>query len=278
MAKRETDRDEPLVIGSASELLFAGTRRSFLRKLLAGGTVMMMPSVFTACDDDDGGNPLGSTPDPVTGLTLDLRSDVGIFRLTHVQEWIESSFYMAVVDSSTFGTFSAEERELFTDLRNTEVIHREFIGAVLGAQAIPDLRGSINQTTLRNILASRASILNTAKMLEHTGLAALNGTGKYIQDARNLLVSGKLASVEARHAAALRDLAPPAGVNANTAFAGDDIIDANGRDVKIEAQTAIERQQATGLVRAGTFATPAITAGPTPTQGVPTPDFLPATV
>ena len=280
MAKQQHDQDEPLVIGDATALLFAGTRRSFLRKLMAGGTVLMMPSFFTACDDDDDNdNPLGPTPDPVTGLTLDLRSDVGIFRLTHVHEQVEAAFYTAVVASSNFPSmFSAEERELLVDLRNVEIIHREFIGAVLGAQAVPDLRGSINQATLNTILSSRANILTTAKMLEHTGLAALNGSGKYITDARNLLVSGKLASVEARHAAALRDVMPPSGVSANTAFAGDDIIDANGRDVKAEPQTALQRDLSSGLVLAGTFASTPITAGPTATQGVPTPDALPTTL
>lgn len=281
MANEESAGAEPMLIAHAGELMNPGTRRSFVRKLLAGGTVLMLPSVFTACDDDDDdGNPLGPgpTPDPVTGVSFDLRSDVGIFRLVHTLEQLEGAFYTAVVASGTFSTFSAEERELFVDLRNTEVIHREFMRTALGSQAVPDIRGSIDRNALENVLSSRVNIINTARMFEHLGVAGLNGAGKYLQDARNLLLAGKFASVEARHAAALRDILPPAGQNANTAFAGDDIIDANGRDVKLEAGAVLQRVGATGLLRAGTLANPAITSAPTATQGVPTPDFFPATV
>lgn len=278
MAKDDPARGEPMVIASAGELMLPRTRRSFVRTLLAGGTVTMLPAVFTACRDDDGGNPLGPgpIPDPVTGVSFDLRSDVGIFRLVHTLEQLEGAFYTAVVASDTFDRFSAAERELFVDLRNVEVIHREFVRTALGSQAVPDIRGSIDRNVLEQILSSRDSIVNTARMFEHIGVAGLNGAGKYIQDVRNLLLAGKFASVEARHAAALRDIMPPAGQNPNTAFAGDDIIDMNGRDVKLEAGAVLSRVAATGLLRAGTLANPAITAAPTPTQGVPTPDLFPA--
>jgi hypothetical protein len=268
-----------MVIASAGELMFPATRRGFMRTLLAGGSVMLLPSVFTACsDDDDDDNPFGpgEIPTPVTGVSFDLRSDVGIFRLLHLNEQLEAAFYTAVVSSGAFSSFSGDERELFIDLRNTEVIHREFVRTALGSQALPDVRGSINLNTLNSILSNRVSIITASRLFEHLGVAALNGAGKYLQDGRNLLVAGKFASVEARHAAALRDILPPAGVNANTAFAGDDIIDTNGRDVKLEAGAVLSRVAATGIVRADTLANPPVAAGPTAAQGVPTADFFPA--
>jgi hypothetical protein len=277
MAKEEPARGEPMVIASAGELMLPSTRRGFVRTLLAGGTVMMLPGVFTACDDDDGGNPLGpDVPDPVTGVSFDLRSDVGIFRLVHTLEQLEGAFYTAVVASNAFDSMSAAERELFVDLRNVEIIHREFVRTALGSQAVPDIRGSIDTNVLEQVLSSRERIISAARLFENIGVAGLNGAGKYLQDARNLLLAGKFASVEARHAAALRDILPPAGVNANTAFAGDDIIDAQGRDVKLEAGAVLGRVGGTGLLRANTLANPAITAGPTATQGVATADFFPA--
>jgi hypothetical protein len=279
MATRQPEPRDPMVIGSASELMFSTTRRNFVRTLLAGGSVMLLPSMFTACsDDNDGGNPLGpgEIPDPVTGISFDLRSDIGIFRLVHLQEQIEAAFYTAVVSSGTFGSLSADERELLTDLRNTEIIHREFVRTALGSNALPDVRGSINTDTLRELVSSRTSIFTTARLLEHTGLAGLNGAGKYLQDPRNLAAVGKVASVEARHAAALRDVLPPAGIDPNTAFAGDDIIDGNGRDVKLEGLAVLQKDAGTGLVRSDLLANPPITAAPTATQGVPTPDFFPA--
>jgi hypothetical protein len=107
-------------------------------------------------------------------------------------------------------------------------------------------------------------------------VATLNGAGKYIRDARNLLFAGKLATVESRHAAALRDIAPPAGIDANTAFAGDDIVNSNGLDVKLEATVTLTRVRATNIIAAplnnNITATP-----PDAAQGTPTPDFFPAT-
>ncbi|HYH83491.1 MAG TPA: ferritin-like domain-containing protein [Longimicrobium sp.] len=278
MSEKDRGRGEPMVVASAGELMFPATRRGFIRTLMAGGSVMLLPSVFTACSDDDDDNPLGpgNLPDPVTGVSFDLRSDVGIFRLVHLNEQLEAAFYTAVVGSGAFGGFSTDERELFIDLRNTEIIHREFVRTALGSQAVPDIRGSIDLNVLNQVLSSRTSILNLSRAFENLGVAALNGAGKYLQDARNLLLAGKFASVEARHAAALRDVAPPPGINANTAFAGDDIIDGTGRDVKVEAGVALQLVASTGLLRANTLANPAITAAPTAAQGVATADFFPA--
>jgi len=278
MAKFDPAREgEPMVIASAGELMFPSTRRTFVRRLLAGGSVMLLPGVFTACSDDND-NPLGpgDIPDPVTGVSFDLRSDVGIFRLLHLNEQLEAAFYTAVVSSGTFGSFSADEKELFTDLRNTEVIHREFVRTALGSAALPDIRGSIDLNVLETILSTRVNIINTSRAFENTGVAALNGAGKYLTDVRNLLVAGKFASVEARHAAALEDVLPPAGVNPNTAFAGDHLVDPTGRDVKLEAGVVLQKVAATGLLMAGTLANPPITAAPTAAQGVPTADFFPA--
>ncbi|MDB4884611.1 MAG: hypothetical protein JWN79_49 [Gemmatimonadetes bacterium] len=266
----------PVIVTRADDLLRLTTRRSFLRAIGAGASIVLLPGVFAACDDSSndltgvGGLPEGS-------LAFDLRTDVGIFRLTQTQEIIESTFYSAVVTHGAFNTFfTADERELFTDLRNVELVHREFLRNALGAQAVPDFSGQLNQTTLAQLLVSRDSIIATARMLEHTGLATLNGAGKYIRDARNLLVSGKLASVEARHAAALRDFGPPAGIAANTAFAGDDVIDVNGRDVKIEASVTVASIRALNIINEPLNSNVTITNPPDATQGVPTADFFPA--
>ncbi|HET7231962.1 MAG TPA: ferritin-like domain-containing protein [Longimicrobium sp.] len=267
-----------MVIRSAGELMFPATRRGFIRTLLAGGSVMLLPSVFTACSDDGDDNPLGPgpIPDPVTGVSFNLQSDVGIFQLLHLNEQLEAAFYTAVVASGTFSTLSGDERELLTDIRDTEIVHREFVRTALGSAALPDIRGSIDRNVLDQVLSSRVSILTLARTFENTGVAALNGAAKYLTDARNLLVAGKFASVEARHAAALEDVLPPAGVNANTAFAGDHLVDGTGRDVKLEAGVVLQKVAATGLLRAGTLAAAPITAGPTPLQGVATADFFPA--
>ena len=274
MPKKTLDGAEALVVTSADELMRPRTRRNFVRLMGAGGAIVLMPGVFTACT---------MTPGMVAqsmdgGLMFDLRSDVGIFRLVHTLEQLEAAFYTAVVANANFTTFfNAGERELFTDLRNVEIVHREFLRAALGSQAVPDVTGAINMTTLNAILSSRDGIIGAARLFEHLGVSGLNGAGKYLQDARNLLLAGKFVSVEARHAAALRDLSPPAGQNANTAFAGDDIVDGNGMDVKLEAGAVLDRVAATNIVLNGAVSSRNITYAPTSTQGRPSPNFFPTT-
>ncbi len=67
----------------------------------------------------------------------------------------------------------------------------------------------------------------------------------------NLLTAGKIVSVEARHAAAIRDLLQP------TSFAGSDVVDANGLD---QAKTPAEV-----LTAADPFITTTVTANNLPT-------------
>ena len=235
------DRKDQLVIRDGSELWGAGTRRKFLRALAAGGSVLLLPSVFTACDEDgdpvDGGNGGGA-------VSLNLSTDAGILNYAFALEQLEAAFYSAVVGASNFTALfpSAEEREILTDLRNHEVIHREFFRAALGTAAIGNL--SLNQTTVNTALASRDSILRTAEQFEDLGVSAYNGAGKYLTNVNNLLVAGKIVSVEARHAAVIRDLRDTTGRR----FAGDDVVNAQGLDVKLEPSAVLTRVAATNFV------------------------------
>jgi hypothetical protein len=70
-------------------------------------------------------------------------------------------------------------------------------------------------------LASRQSVLETAMALEDTGVGAYNGAGDRIASAAYLLIAGKIVSVEARHASAIRSLLNPDSGD----FAGDDVVD-----------------------------------------------------
>lgn len=56
---------------------------------------------------------------------------------------------------------------------------------------------------------SRESVLTTARTFEDTGVGAYNGAGQLLRDPNYLLAAGRIVSVEARHAATLRDLLAP---------------------------------------------------------------------
>ena len=250
MSERDEER---LIVGGAEQLVQPATRRKFLRLLGVGGSIVLLPSVFAACSDDDPTGvqsppPPPPPPTPVSAIALDLRTDVGIVSFAFVLEQLEAAFYTAVVGAANFGTlFNASEQEILTDIRNHEVVHREFFRAALAGTPIASQSVAINATTLATILSSRANILNAARRFEDLGVAAYNGAGKYLTNVGNLLVAGKIVSVEARHAAVIRDLLAPSGADQNRAFAGDDVVDAAGLDVKLEPQPVLTAVGATNI-------------------------------
>jgi hypothetical protein len=92
------------------------------------------------------------------------------------------------------------------------VIHREFFQNSIDFglpnpkhQLLPEL--SFNYGNLD--FNSRTQVLATAKALEDTGVAAYNGAGRLLSNPDYLLLAGKIVSVEARHASAIRNLINP---------------------------------------------------------------------
>ena len=145
-----------------------------------------------------------------TTQTIDLGSgDVGVLNYAYLLEQLEAQFYAMVVNNNFYAGATAEERQILTDLRDHESIHRQFFRAVLTAAApttiIPNL--TFNFATVD--FNSRDSVLTTSQILEDTGVSAYNGAGQLLQSPTNLALAGKIVSVEARHAAAIRDLRIP---------------------------------------------------------------------
>ena len=149
--------------------------------------------------------------------------DTGILNYAYALEQLEAAFYTQVIATPYSGITTAE-MAILSDIMKHEVIHREFFKAALGSSAITGL--SVNFSTID--FTSRASVLGTAKAFEDLGVSAYNGAGNLISSPDYLLLAGKIVSVEARHAAAIRDLLMPA--NASSGFAGDDVVGANGLD------------------------------------------------
>ncbi|NGP16463.1 ferritin-like domain-containing protein [Devosia chinhatensis] len=159
-------------------------------------------------------------------LAADLgEGDIGVLNYAYALEQLEAAFYTQVIETP-FEGITDEETDWLTDIRDHEVEHRDFLKEALGEGAIPDLEVDFSAVDF----TSRDSVLATAQTFEDLGVAAYNGAGKLIENGDYLLAAGKIVSVEARHAAAIRDL-----VNMNSvAFAGDDVVDENGLDVAKE--------------------------------------------
>jgi hypothetical protein len=80
-------------------------------------------------------------------------------------------------------------------------------------------------------------VLGAAKTFEDLGVGAYNGAGKLIKDKGYLLLAGKIVSVEARHAAYIRDLITPGS------FAGSDVVNAAGLDQALDVTTVLTAAQ-----------------------------------
>ncbi|MBC7904347.1 MAG: ferritin-like domain-containing protein [Gemmatimonadaceae bacterium] len=172
---------------------------------LASGLV-----IAAACNKDDNNSSDG------VNLGSD---DIGILNYAYALEQLEAAFYTQVIMTQYSG-ISAAETALLTDIRDHEVAHREFFKNALGNMAIPGLE--VNFSSIN--FGSRDSVLATAKAFEDLGVSAYNGAGKLIKSPDYLVLAGKIVSVEARHAAYIRDLI------SNGSFADNTVIDVNGLD------------------------------------------------
>ncbi|MDQ1096233.1 MULTISPECIES: ferritin-like domain-containing protein [Chryseobacterium] len=199
-------------------------RRNFLK--LSGIGLAMAGLTLVGCNDDDF--------EDMNGKVFDLGSgDVGVLNYAYALEQLEADFYTKVVNNFYSG-ISSVEKQVFTDLYNHEVIHRDFFKAAISgatSNVLPTLEFQYPNVNFN----SRDSVLATAKALEDTGVAAYNGAGKYITNAAYLVIAGKIVSVEARHASAIRDLINPG----TAAFSGDDVIDSNGLDLAKEPKDIV---------------------------------------
>ena len=177
--------------GVLNDLDFSQTqlhRRAFMRYT---GIAIAATSLITldACkkDDDDGVN-FGT-------------GDFAILNYAYALEQLEAAFYDQVI-LTPYNNISAAEKSLLTDIRDHEIAHREFFKAALGSNAIQALEVDFSSIDF----SSRDSVLGTAKAFEDLGVSAYNGAGRYIASVDYLLLAGKIVSVEARHAAYIRDL------------------------------------------------------------------------
>lgn len=195
-------------------------RRSFLKYAGAGAALSTL--LLVGCDKND---------DTKMNDGVNLGSgDVGILNFAYALEQLEAAFYVQAI-TTKFTGMNAMETEILTEIRDNEIIHRDFLKTAINAKApgqiIPDLTPDFSKVDFTN----RNSVLNTARTFEDLGVSAYNGAGKLFTDTGLgldlLLIGGKIVSVEARHAAMIRQLLGPV-----TAFAGDDVVSVDkGLDV-----------------------------------------------
>jgi Ferritin-like domain len=203
MAKMSSSETERIL---AKEAIAQVSRRKFLGYTAAASGVAMLAAACKKDNNNGNGVDLGS-------------GDPGILNYAYALEQLEAAFYTQVI-ASQYSGITADETALLTDIRDHEIAHREFFKNALGAKAIQDLEVDFSSINF----GSRDSVLGTAKAFEDLGVSAYNGAGRLITSPDYLVLAGKIVSVEARHAAYIRDLI------SNGTFADNTVVDADGFD------------------------------------------------
>lgn len=154
--------------------------------------------------------------------------DTGVLNYAYALEQLEAAFYIQVAANASFTSiFNSDEQTLLKGIRDHEIAHREFFKTALSSAAITSLEVDFSAVNF----SDRASVLGTAKAFEDLGVSAYNGAGNLISNGDYLVLAGKIVSVEARHAAYIRDLI------SNGTFS--DSTDANGMDTAMAPRDVV---------------------------------------
>ena len=200
-------------------------RRAFLR--VAGASAATVTLVLAGCGDPE--------PEPIAPNTnqLNLSPDAnGLLNYVYLLKQLSTAFYKKVVDAPPTDLRTGE-KAFFDDLHDHELVHRETLRFLLAtaaydAQLATPLAFDFTSFTL----TSRAGVLAAARQLEDLLVAAFAGVLRLVRTPASVLFLAKMASVNARHAAFVRDLLLPGS------FADDSVVvSANGLRAVSPAKT-----------------------------------------
>jgi len=135
-------------------------------------------------------------------VPIDLNTDLGVLNYAYALEQLEAAFYARVMEE---GTFSGSGEAVISDIAAHEDIHRLTLEATLQSAAIRDLTPNFSDVNF----SSASNVLATAQTFETLGVSAYNGAADLLSSGAFLGAAGSIVSVEARHAAAVRDLTDP---------------------------------------------------------------------
>ena len=178
-------------IRETAEGVGADTRAAFLRKAGVGVGVVA-----------GGGALLGALPSVASGAVPS--SDVAILNFALTLEYLEAEFYTQAARAG----FGGKPLQLAKVIGAHERAHVAFLKKALGSAAVPKPRFDFKGTT-----EAPGTFLRTAKVLEDTGVMAYAGQGPLLKTKAIVAAALSIHSVEARHAAWVRDVLGGTGAN-----------------------------------------------------------------
>jgi rubrerythrin len=175
------------------------SRRRFMQLVGGAGAAVAVSTLVAACGGDD--QPQQDTQD--AGDPVQPNTDLEIANYALLLEYLEEDFYKQVVAS---GELRSEYQALAQQVRQNETEHVDALEALVQQLAgAPAPRPTPKFDAV--IEAGEQSILETAATVENLGAAAYLGQATRVQNTRVLEAALAIHTVEARHAAALNEVA-----------------------------------------------------------------------
>jgi rubrerythrin len=179
--------DKDGAIGEAEAAVAGDSRAEFFKKAALGGGALI-----------GGGVLLSGFPD-LADARPSKRQDIAILNYALTLEYLEAAFYNEALAK---GALSGEVRSTTVIVAAHENTHVKFLKKALGRKAVKKPNFDFKNTT-----GDQATFLQTAVVLEDTGVAAYAGQGTRIKSKDIVKAALSIHSVEARHAARYRSLA-----------------------------------------------------------------------
>jgi hypothetical protein len=179
--------DSDGAIQEAAADLGSDTRGDFLRKAAVGGGGLLAGGVL-----------MGGLPSLAEAAHKSKANDVRILNYALTLEYLESAFYNEAVGG---GALSGDALAAAKVVQAHENAHVKALKKVLGHAAVKKPKFDFKGTT-----ANQAKFLQTAAVLENTGVAAYSGQAGNIKQHAVLKAAVSILTVEARHAARFNTL------------------------------------------------------------------------
>jgi len=166
-------------------------RSSFLRKgALAGGAVIAGGAFFSQ---------LG-VAEAVISKHRSKKNDIKILNFALTLEFLESAFYNQAVANKAYGS-DANVKKFAVTVAKHEAAHVKFLKGALKSAAVKSPTFDFGKA-----VTDQATFAATAEVLEDTGVTAYLGQVGNILQIPVLKAAGTIATIEARHAAWIRDI------------------------------------------------------------------------
>jgi hypothetical protein len=174
-------------VREAAEELGGDTRGSFLRKAAVGGGSLMAGGVL-----------LSGLPSLAEAATKSKANDVKILNYALTLEYLESAFYDEAIASKAL---TGDALTAAGVVQKHEAAHVKALKKALGSAAVKKPKFDFKGTT-----ADQSKFLQTAAVLENTGVAAYSGQAGNIKQGAVLAAAVSILTVEARHASRFNTL------------------------------------------------------------------------